>query len=164
MSLWGNSDSIAQSNTATASVTVTAANATVVGINTEFATDFAVSQFLQVGQNDYIITSIANATVMTVGSATGGALVGASSNAVYNVSSKPIYITLTPNLDANDVYGVSEAEMLYANTADTEADSVAHAGWAHRIDKGNGRFYYETLVAGSSIAGDNDTDDGKLPE
>jgi len=164
MSLWGMDDSVAQSNTATATVTVTAANATVVGVNTLFDTDFAVSQFLMVGQNDYIITAIANATVMTVASATGGALVGAQSNGSYVVSNKPIFVATTPNLDANDVYGVSQAEMLYANGASTEADGVAHAGWAHRIDKGNGRFYYETLVAGSSIAGDNDTDDGKLPE
>lgn len=163
MTLWGMQDSVTGSNTETASVTVTAANATVIGVNTKFADDFAVSQYLHVGQNDYIITAISNNDTMTVATATGSALVGAQSNASYIVSTKPVNLATTPTIDANNIYGVSEAEMLYANTADTEADSVTHAGWVNRIDKGNGRFYYETLVAASSITGDAD-DDTKLPE
>jgi hypothetical protein len=69
-------------------------------------------------------------------------------------------------LNANDVYGVSVEEMAYANTADTEARAVAHAGWVLRTEGSGGRagrVFYETLVAGSSIQGDAD-DDSKLPE
>ena len=111
MSLWGNKDSITGSNTVTATVTVTAANATVVGVNTKLSTDFAVGDFLHVGKNDYVFTALANDTVATVRSATGSALVGAQSNASYIVSEKPLYITYSQNLDANDVYGVSTTEL-----------------------------------------------------
>jgi len=158
MSLWGMNDGKAVAG----SITVTAANSTVVGSGTTF-TNFAVNDFLHVGKNDYIITAIANATVMTVAAGDSEGLTGAQSNSDYYVSNKPIFISTTPTMDANDVYGVSQTEMLYANTADTEADSVPHAGWVHRIDKGNGRFYYEVLVAGSSMTGDAG-DDTKLPE
>lgn len=166
MSLWGNKDSITGSNTQTATVTVTAANATVVGVNTKLSTDFAVGDFLHVGKNDYVFTALANDTVATVRSATGTALVGAQSNASYIVSEKPLYITYSQNLDANNVYGVSTDEMAYANGASTEADAVTHSGWVLRTEGSGGRagrVFYETLVATGSITGDAD-DDTKLPE
>lgn len=111
MSLWGNKDSITGSNTVTATVTVTAANATVVGVNTQLSTDFKVGDFLHVGENDYVFTAISNATVATVASATGGALVGAQSNASYIVSEKPKYIKFSENIDADLVYGVATDEL-----------------------------------------------------
>ena len=111
MSLWGNKDSITGSNTQTATVTVTAANATVVGVNTKLSTDFAVGNFLHVGENDYVFTALANDTVATVASATGGALVGAQSNASYIVSEKPKYIKYSQYIDADTVYGVATDEM-----------------------------------------------------
>ena len=163
MSLWGNKDS----KTVAGTVTVTAANSTVVGVGTTF-TNFAVGDSLNVGQNDYVITAIANATVMTVRSgATGGSLVGASSNANYVVSEKPLYIAYGQvGGDLGDVYGVDPTEMAYANTGSTEADAVPHAGWVKRTagtGGRSGRVHYEVLVAGSSITGDA-ADDAVLPE
>jgi len=163
MSLWGMNDG----KTVAGTVTVTAANSTVVGAGTTF-TNFAVNDFLHVGKNDYVITAIANATVMTVRAGeTGGTLVGAQSNANYVVSEKPLYVAYgSVGLDANNVYGVSTSEMNYANTADTESDNVTHAGWVLRTEGSGGRagrVHYETLVAASSITGDAD-DDTKLPE
>ena len=111
MSLWGNKDSITGSNTVTATVTVTAANATVVGVNTKLSTDFKVGDFLHVGENDYVFTALANDTVATVASATGGALVGAQSNASYIVSEKPKYIKYSQYIDADTVYGVATEEL-----------------------------------------------------
>lgn len=64
------------------------------------------------------------------------------------------------------VFGVSASEMLYANTADTEADAIAHAGWNLRKEGTggrSGRVTYETLVAGGSMTGDG-ADDTQLPE
>lgn len=106
MSLWGNKDSKAVAG----SVTVTAANSTVVGSGTTL-TNFAVGDFLHVGENDYVFTAIANATVATVRSATGGALVGAQSNSSYVVSEKPLYTVYSQNLDADTVYGVATEEL-----------------------------------------------------
>ena len=162
MSLWGNSDG----KTVAGSVTVTAANSTVVGSGTTF-TNFEVGDFMNVGKNEYLITAIANATVMTVESATGSALVGAQSNSAYVIQEKPKYVVKSMNINANTVYGVSTDEMAYANTGSTEADGIAHAGWNLRTEGTggrSGRVFYETLVAGSSITGDNVADDSKLPE
>ena len=163
MALWGMNDG----KTVAGSVTVTASNSTVVGVGTTF-TNFAVNDFLHVGKNNYVITAIANATVMTVRPGeTGGTLVGASSNTAYVVNEKPLYIAYgSVGLDANNVYGASTAEMAYANTADTEADLITHAGWVLRTEGSGGRagrIHYETLVAASSITSDAD-DDTKLPE
>lgn len=163
MSDWGNSDS----KTVAGSVTVTAANSTVIGSGTTL-TNFNVGDFLFVGDNNYVFTSIASATVATVETADGAGVTisGASSNANYVVSEKPMYIKYSMNIDANNVYGVSTGEMAYANTADTENEGIAHAGWNLRtVGTGGraGRVQYETLVAGSSITGDA-PDDAILPE
>lgn len=169
MSLWGIYDVVPQTNTAIATVAVTAANSTVIGVNTKFADDFSVGQFVHVGKNDYVIEAISNNDTMTVRSGiAGGSLVGASANASYVVSEKPKYVVYSEvGGDANTIYGVSTAEMAYANTADTEADNVTHAGWVERtVGTGgrSGRVFYETLVAGSMITGDDDTSDDRLPE
>ena len=162
MSDWGNKDS----KTVAGSIVVTAANSTVVGSGTTL-TNFAVGDFLNVGKNDYVFTAVSNATVATVRSATGSALKGAQSNASYIVSEKPLYITYSQNLDANNVYGVDTTEIAFANTgAGEEAHAVPHAGWVLRTQGSGGRagrFHYEVLVAGSSITGDA-ADDTKLPE
>jgi len=153
MSLWGKLDAKTQSNTAAATVTVTSANATVIGVNTKLDTDFAVGDFLNVGKNDYVFTAVANATVATVRSATGGALVGASSNAAYVVSEKPLYTVYSMNEDAGEIYGADAAETA-ANNA------VVHSGWVKRtVGTGgrSGRVQFETLVAGG-ISGDADDD------
>lgn len=71
------------------------------------------------------------------------------------------------------VFGISAAEMAFANTADTETDNVTHAGWVIRTEgRGGraGRVQYETLVAMSSITGDagriagDPSDDTVAPE
>lgn len=165
MALWGKYDAKPQTNTATATVTVTAANSTVVGVNTKFADDFAAGDFLNVGDNDYVITVVSNNDTMTVASAVvGGTLVGASSNGSYVVSEKPMSVVYSEadNVggDAGDVYGVSTAE-----TAAAQGD-IPHAGWV-RVTQGtggrSGRTFYEVLVAGSSITGDA-ADDTLVPD
>jgi hypothetical protein len=162
MSDWGNKDS----KTVAGSIVVTAANSTVVGSGTTL-TNFAVGDFLNVGKNDYVFTAIANATVATVKSATGSAIVGAASNSAYVVSEKPMHITYSMNIDAGNVYGVDTTEMAFANTGSgEEAHAVPHAGWVKRTAGSGGRagrFHYEVLVAGSSITGDA-ADDTVLPE
>lgn len=132
MSLWGNKDSITGSNTQTATVTVTAANATVVGVNTKLSTDFAVGNFLHVGENDYVFTALANDTVATVASATGGALVGAQSNALYVVSEKPKYIKYSQYIDADTVYGVATEELEGNAGVGSVAVSAAGSGFTVR--------------------------------
>lgn len=66
-------------------------------------------------------------------------------------------------------FGVSTAEMAYANTADTESDIIPHAGWVLRTQGQGGRagrIHYEVLVAASSMGDDASTriDDATLPE
>ena len=64
------------------------------------------------------------------------------------------------------VFGVDPTEMAYANTADSEAHAVPHAGWVLRKEGTGGRagrVHYEVLVAASSITGDA-ADDAVVPE
>jgi hypothetical protein len=154
MSLWGNNDGKAVAGT----VTVTAANSTVIGSSTDF-TNYEVGDYLNVGKNDYVITAIANADVMTVRSGdNGGTLVGAQSNGSYTVTEKPLSIAYSEsNGDASAIYGVATGEM----DAEREAgDAVpTHAGWVKRtVGTGgrSGRIQYETLVAMSSITSDSE--------
>lgn len=95
------------------------------------------------------------------------------SNNVLGVSnSEHIYGSTTEDAFITDqtvgVFGVDTTEMAYANTADTEADAVPHAGWVLRREGTGGRagrVHYEVLVAASSISGDGSDDaDGILPE
>ncbi len=150
MSLWGNKDLKTGSGTGT--VTVTAANSTVVAAGGGDLTAFAVGDFLNVGGNDYVFTAIANAGIATVRSGiNGGTLVGAQANGAYVVSEKPLYVAYSESGgDAGDVYG--------ADTTETGvSDAVVHSGWVKRTVKTRGGSSYdtfETLVAGGSISGD----------
>jgi len=163
MSLWGNKDG----KTVAGSVVVNGATGAVTGTTTTF-TNFEVGDFMNVGKNEYLITAITSDTAMTVESATGSAMKGASSNSAYVIQEKPIYVVKSMiGVNANTVFGVDTTEMAYANTADTEADAVPHAGWVLRTEGTGGRagrVHYEVLVAGSSISGDNVADDSILPE
>lgn len=160
-----------KSGSGSGTVIVTVANTTCIGAGGANFTNFRVGDFLNVGQNDYEITAIANGSVMTVGSAKHGVALaaGASSNGDYVVSEKPGYVVHSEvGGDIGAVYGVDTSEMAYANTGSgKEAHAVAHAGWSRRTVKtdntGATRISYETLVAGSSISGDA-ADDAKLPE
>lgn len=168
MALWGKYDAKPQTNTAAASVTVTAANATVIGVNTKFADDFEAGDFLNVGGNDYVIVTVSNNDTMTVASAVvGGTLVGAQSNAAYVVSEKPLSVVYAEAAqgagargNANAVYGVTTGETAAAQGA------IPHAGWV-RVTHGTGgragRTFYEVLVAGSSITNDA-ADDTIIPD
>ena len=71
------------------------------------------------------------------------------------------------------VFGISTDELAFANTAGSDQEAVAHAGWVLRTEgRGGraGRVQYETLVAMSSITGDagrvagDPSDDDTLPE
>lgn len=108
MSLWGNKDS----KTIAGSITVSAANATVIGVGTTL-TNFEVGDTLNVGDSDFVFTAIANATVATVrAGATGGTLASAQSNNAYVVSEKPLYMAYGQvNGDLGNVYGVDVGEM-----------------------------------------------------
>ena len=166
MSSWGKYDLKPVSNTATATVAV--ASGAVTGVNTKFTDDFSVGDFLNIGPKNYVFTAIATDTGATVRSGVnGGALVDAIANGTFSVSEKPLSIVYSEaNGDASLIFGVDVSEMAYANTAGTEARSVAHAGWVKRTagtGGRSGRIQYETLVAGSSITGDA-ADDTQLPE
>ena len=126
MSLWGNKDS----KTVAGTIIVSAANSTVIGSGTAF-TNFAVNDTLNVGQNDYVITEITNATVMSVRSGgTGGTLVGAASNGSYVVSEKPVYIASGQVGGVlGDVYGVDVGEMEGSPISSTIAITVGGAGF-----------------------------------
>jgi len=165
MALWGNKDAKSSFG---GSVAVNGSTGAVTGTGTKLDTNFAVGDFLYVGDNNYVFTAITSntaATVINAGGA-GSTLKGASANSSYVVSEKPLYLKYSMNIDANNVYGVSTSEMDYANTGSTESDNIAHAGWVQRtVGSGGraGRVFYETLVAGSSITGDAG-DDSTLPE
>lgn len=150
MSLWGNKDY--KSGSGTGTVTVTAANSTVIGASGADLTDFAAGDILNVGDNNYVFTEIANATVAYVATVNGQTLAGASSNGDYVVSEKPLYVGFAEATNAGGdldvIYGVD------ANEAAAEADQgtpVGHTGWVRRTTGSggrSGRTFTEVLVAG----------------
>jgi hypothetical protein len=132
MSLWGKYDA----KTVAGSVTVTAANATVIGVGTTL-TNFQVGDYLNVGDNDYVFTAIANATVATVRSGiAGGSLVGAQSNSSYVVSEKPKFVTYSEAANAGgdpaDVYGAAVEEMQGTSSIASIAVTAAGSGFTVR--------------------------------
>lgn len=111
MSAWGNQDFKASPGTVTLSGT------TLTGTNTFFANNFVVGDVISFGSDggkgSAVIKSITNATSLILVSTTE--VPGAVSGATYAVSSKPKYVVDTDtNTNANNVYGVSSAEMLAA--------------------------------------------------
>jgi hypothetical protein len=126
MSLWGNKDS----KTIAGSVTVTAANSTVVGAGTTL-TNFAVGDTLNAGGSDFLITAIANATVATVVAGdTGGTLASAQSNNAYVVSEKPKYMASGQvGGDLGNVYGVDVGEMEGSPISSTITITTAGANY-----------------------------------
>tara|TARA_B110000967_G_scaffold87614_1_gene90203 strand:+ start:579 stop:1067 length:489 start_codon:yes stop_codon:yes gene_type:complete len=153
MSLWGMKDKKVASTVGTIAVTVD--TGAVAGAASVVLTDFAVGDHLDVGQNDYVFTAIASDTVATVRAAiNGGALPGATANAAYIVSEKPLSITYSEaGGDPSLVFGADTTEVGVAG----EGKKVGHAGWVKRTagtSGRSGRVHYETLVAASSISGD----------
>jgi hypothetical protein len=126
MSLWGNYDAKPRTDGGSGTVAINGTTGAVTGSSTKLATDFAVGDFIHVGENDYVFTAIASETAATVVSATGGALKGASANASYVVSEKPLSIKYSQNIDADTVYGVATEEM--EGNAGVGSIAVATAG------------------------------------
>ena len=108
MSLWGNNDAKTKFG---GTVAVNGTTGAVTGVNTKLDTNFAVGDFLHVGENDYVFTAIASNTSATVVDATGSGLKGASANASYVVSEKPLSIKYSQYIDADTVYGVATEEL-----------------------------------------------------
>jgi hypothetical protein len=135
MSLWGKYDAKPQTNTAAATVVVTAANSTVKGVNTKFSVDFAAGDYLTVGGNHYIFTEVSNLTTASVRSANSGAsLVGAQSNADYVVSEKPKFVTYSEceknGGDAKQIFGVSTAELSGSSALSTVTVTASGNGYS----------------------------------
>jgi len=155
MALWGNKDS------KTASGTVRLfANGLVTGVSTSFTTETAVNDYIKIG-SDYIVSSITNTTSLHVVSGTaGGTITANAAGTAYTLSDKPISITFSEvpktkgSGQPSEVFGVDTTEVGVTHGA-------GHAGWVRRIagtGGRNGRVQYETLVAGSSITGDQADD------
>lgn len=74
----------------------------------------------------------------------------------------------------NETVGLSDStdssytRLLYvtprASTNKFAAQGVAHTGWVQRHDKGGGRYYYETLVAGGMSGDASDDSATKFPD
>jgi len=132
MSLWGNYDAKAASGTGT--IQVVAANSTAIGSSADLSTNFEVGDYLYVGNNWYVFTAIANATIATVRSANSSTdMAGAQANGDYVVSEKPLFVTFSESLDstgtmgcAQTVYGVSADEL--QGTAGIASVTVTAAG------------------------------------
>ena len=91
----------------------------------------------------------------------------AISGVAYNISDQPMYLPLDSNYGEEEIFGVDEAEMQAARD-DNSQYRPQHAGWvgitSYTDQHGNQRVKTECFVAGSSITGDNDTDDTILPD
>lgn len=158
MALWGAYD--VKSGSGTGTVTVTAANSTVIGASGADLTDFAAGDILNVGDNNYVFTAVANATTATVSTVSGQTMVGAQANGDYVVSEKPIYVGKSESTDTSGdsgdldkIYGVNDAEVAAEAAAGTP---VPHSGWVRRTTGSggrSGRTFMEVLVAGG-ISGD----------
>ena len=107
MSSWGNKDDIASPGT------VALSGLTVTGTSTFFANNFSAGQVISIADagGDAVIKAITNATSLTLVSnteLTTGTLTGKA----YTVSEKPVYVIDTDtNMDGDQVYGVSVAEL-----------------------------------------------------
>lgn len=111
MSAWGDKDFKASPGT----VSLSGTNLT--GTGTFFANNFAVGDVIAFGSDggkgSAVIKTIANNTFLTIVSTTE--IPGAVTSSTYAVSEKPAYVVDTDtNTNANNVYGVSSAEMLAA--------------------------------------------------
>ena len=161
MALWGNKDS----KTASGTVSITTGGA-VTGVSTAFTTQAKVGNTIRVNGTDYVITKIADDTHCTVESGVNGGTIASQSGVSYTLSEKPVYVaqaesagsTLGVHGDSTKVFGVDAGE--------EEVTGKTHAGWVRRtVGTGgrSGRVFYEVLVAGGSITGDQ-ADDTQFPD
>jgi len=157
MALWGNKDS------KTASGTVAIADTGVVtGTSTAFTTEAKIGNTIRAGGVDYQIVSITSDTVAKVimGTNNGNGLVTVAADGAYTLSEKPAFVahesadTFGDSGDSVKVFGVDAGEQQVLH-------NPQHSGWVRRtVGTGgrSGRVFYETLVAGGSITGDQSDD------
>jgi len=122
MSSWGNRDDIASPGT------VALSGLTVTGSGTFFANNYSSGDVISIADagGDAVINVIANNTSLTLVSNTE-LTVGTLSGKQYTVSEKPIYVIDTDtNIDGDQVYGVSIAEL--AGGSGVAAVTVTAAG------------------------------------
>lgn len=128
MSLWGNNDSVSVSGTVTITQNADLVTGNVVGSSTSFDTTTKVGNYIVAGGNTYVVTTIANATFMTVKSGKNGANVVAQSGGTsYNIQQGPAFVPLSESSDhaadgiimgnAELIYGVDTTEMAVANAS-----------------------------------------------
>jgi hypothetical protein len=162
MALWGNKDS----KTASGTVAI-ASNGAVTGTGTSFTTQAKIGNTIRVAGVDYEIVAISSNTVCYVESGIqGGAIAAVSPAAAYTLSEKPAFVAASESQttsgvagDSNKVYGVDVLEA-------QSKPGVVHPGWVRRTEGTGGRagrVFYETLVAGSTITGDQ-ADDTNFPD
>jgi len=127
MSLWGNTDFKASPGT------VALSDLTVTGTDTFFANNFAAGDVIAITDagGEAVISAITNETSMTLVSnteLTTGTLTGKT----YAVSEKPIYVVDNGTTDADEVFGVSAAEMAVEDSKVT-AVTVTAAGSGYTV-------------------------------
>lgn len=164
MSLWGKSDSLF--STGTISVDLSTKVATISTGTLPAAATIEGGVVTITGKGSATIKERLSATTFSIHNTTG--LDGtAISGVTYNISDQPMYLPLDSNYGEEEIFGVDEAEMQAARD-DNSQYRPQHAGWvgitSYTDQHGNQRVKTECFVAGSSITGDNDTDDTILPD
>lgn len=119
MSLWGNNDSVSVSGTVTITQNDDLVTGNVVGSSTSFDTTTKIGNYLIAGSNTYVVTTIANATFVTVKAGTLGANVVAQSGGTsYSIQQAPASVPLSEvGADASKVFGVDTTEMAVSNAS-----------------------------------------------
>ena len=128
MSLWGNNDSVSVSGTVTITQNADLVTGNVVGSSTSFDTTTKIGNYIVAGSNTYVVTTIANATFVTVKSGKNGANVVAQSGGTsYNIQQGPAFVPLAESSDhapdgiiqgnAELIYGVDTTEMAVSNAS-----------------------------------------------
>lgn len=119
MSLWGNNDSVSVSGTVTITQNADLVTGNVVGSATSFDTTTKVGNYIIAGSNTYVVTTIANATFMTIRAGLNGANVVAQSGGTsYNIQQGPASVPLAEaSGDASKVFGVDTTEMAVSNAS-----------------------------------------------
>ena len=91
MSLWGNKDS----KTATGTVAIDAAGIVTGTGGTLFLTESKIGNYIRVGAEDYVITTITSNTIAKVRAGVGGGVLTACAASAYTLSEKPAYVSLS---------------------------------------------------------------------
>ena len=128
MSSWGNKDDIASPGT------VALSGLTVTGTGTFFANNYSVGDIISIvdAGGDAVIKSIGSATSLTLVSNTE-LTTGTLSGKQYTVSEKPAYVIDTDtNIDGDEVFGVSIAELSGSAGVATIAVTAAGSGFTVR--------------------------------